>query len=38
MTLDHGTLLLISAIVCVALGGGWLVALVRGRKARRTSS
>ncbi len=29
--------MLISAIACIALGGGWLLALVRGRKARRAS-
>lgn len=38
MNLDLGTLLLIAAIVCIALGGGWLLALVRGRKAPRTRS
>ena len=36
-TLDLGTLMLISAIACIALGGGWLLALTRGRKARRAS-
>ena len=36
-TLDFGTLMLISAIVCPALGGGWLLGVTRGRKARRAS-
>ncbi|HEY3814719.1 MAG TPA: hypothetical protein VGL66_15980 [Caulobacteraceae bacterium] len=30
-TLDLGTLLLITAIVCISLGGGWLLALIRRR-------
>jgi hypothetical protein len=36
-SLDLGTLLLIAAIVCISLGGGWLLALVRGRRTRPQS-
>jgi hypothetical protein len=38
MNLDLGALMLLAAIVCIAIGGGWLLALVRGRKGRRSAT
>ena len=38
MTLDLGTLMLISGIACISIGGGWLISLVRRPKPGRAHS